>query len=103
MEEEASPGDGIKDVTMDTKETEVVTSRAITTSIMEDTEEDNVVVNLTNHPQKEAQGWIPRPRMQTRTAAGIAVKLAIGKGNVLRKRKMKQKLRNPSHMVHFLA
>ena len=56
MEAEASPGDKIKDVKMGTKEIQVVTSRAITTSIVEDTEEDNVVVNLTNHPQKETPG-----------------------------------------------
>ena len=52
MEEDASPGDGIKDIKMDTRATEVVTRTTITTSIMEDTEEDNMVVNLTNHPQK---------------------------------------------------
>ena len=56
MEEEASPGDVIRDVSMDTREIEVVTSKAITTSIMVDTEEDSMVVNLTNHPQKGIPG-----------------------------------------------
>ena len=57
MKEEASPG-GIK---MDTKEIEVVTSRAITTSIVEDSEEDSMVVNLTNHPKKR------NPRVNSKT------------------------------------
>ena len=103
MEAEASPGDVIRDVSMDTRETEVVTNRAIKTSIVEDTEENSMGVNLTNHPQKGTPGSIPRPRMQTRTAAGTAVKLAIGKGNVLRKRRMNPSLKNLSYMVHFLA
>ena len=54
--DEASPKDEIKDITMDTKEIEVVTSRTVITKIVEVTEEDNVVENLTNHPQKETPG-----------------------------------------------
>ena len=56
VEEEASLGDMIRYVSMDTREIEVVTSKAIKTNIMEDTEEDSMVVNLTNHPQKETPG-----------------------------------------------
>ena len=56
MEEEASPGDVIRDVSMDTREIEVVTSKAIKTSIVVDTEENSMVVNLTNHPQKGTPG-----------------------------------------------
>ena len=56
MEEEASPRDMIRYVSMDTREIEVVTSKAIKTSIVANTEEDNVVVNLTNHPQKGIPG-----------------------------------------------
>ena len=50
VEEEASPGHVIRDVSKDTRETEVVTSKAIKTSIIVDIEEDSMVVNLTNHP-----------------------------------------------------
>ena len=56
MEEEARPGDVIRYIIMDTREIEVVTSKAIKTSIVADTEEDNVVVNLTNHLQKGTPG-----------------------------------------------
>ena len=56
MEEEASPEDVIRDVNMDTREIEVVTSKDITTSNVVVTEENSVVVNLTNHQQKEIPG-----------------------------------------------
>ena len=62
MEEEASPGDVIRDISMDTREAEVVTNRAIKTSIVADTEENSVVVNLTNHPQKGTPGSIPKTK-----------------------------------------
>ena len=54
-------------------------------------------------PTKRNPGEIPRPRMQIRTTAGIAMKLATGKGNVLRRRRTNPSLRILSHMVHFLA
>ena len=56
MEEEASPEDVMRDVNMDIREIEVVTSKGIKTSIVVVTEENSVVVNLTNHHQKEIPG-----------------------------------------------
>ena len=56
MEEEASPEDVIRDINMDIREIEVVTSKDIKTSIVVVTEKNSVVVNLTNHQQKETPG-----------------------------------------------
>ena len=56
MEEEASPGDVIRDVSMDTREIEVATSKVIIMSNSVDTEENRVVVNLTSHRQKGTPG-----------------------------------------------
>ena len=100
MEEEASPGDEIKDVIM---ATEVVTNRDTIIKTMEATEEDNVEENLTNHPLRGTPGSIPRPKMLTRTAVGIAMKLVIGKGSVFKRRKMKPRVRNLNPMVHFFG
>ena len=50
MEEEASPGDETRNVNRDIKAPEMVTK------IMEATEVDNMVENLTNHPQRETPG-----------------------------------------------
>ena len=41
-------------------------------------EEKAVEEGLTKAPQKETPESTPRPRMLTRTAAGIAMRLAIG-------------------------
>ena len=56
MEQEFSPRDRVKDVKMDTRVTEVVTSKATTTNIVEVTKEDNEVENLTNLPQRGTPG-----------------------------------------------
>ena len=56
MEDEASPEDMIKDIRVDTREIEVVTSKDIKTNLMVVIEENSVVVNLTNHQQKGTQG-----------------------------------------------
>ena len=56
MEDEASPEDVIKDVRVDTREIEVVTSKDIKTNLVVVIEENHVVVNLTNHQQKETPG-----------------------------------------------
>ena len=56
MEQEFSPRDRIKDVKMDTRVTEVVTSKATTTNIVEVTKEGNEVENLTNFPPRGTPG-----------------------------------------------
>ena len=101
-EEEASPGDEIKDVTM---AAEVNTNRDTITKTVQEvvSEEDNLEVNSTNLPQKETPGSIPRPKMVTKTAVGNAVKLVNGNENVLRRRRMKPRVKNLNPMVHSLA
>ena len=64
---------------------------------MEVSEENLEVESLTKVPPKESQERTPRPKMQTKTDAGTAVKLVTGSKTTPRRRKTRREmLRTPS-------